>query len=148
MISRPKASRLVVGVWLRSLTGHYVAMQEGNKLFKVECTGCIEAGNKPESFPPTGGKLRAVDDQKDISRSESGSLVAIEKSMILRKALPERSCLFYQSNLISRLGTIQRGCQQAVVAYAGNPAIAAYLIRMNSEEFGQRQVVGHSASFL
>ena len=105
-------------------------------------SGVGHLGGGPKRCQP-----RAVDGQKRVRRRESGPLVAVDKGMVLGQALPERGRFLHQIGVVASLWAIERRLQQSRIAHPRLPAIALDLIGMHGQDFGEREVIAHFASF-
>lgn len=91
---------------------------------------------------------QAVDREKGIGRGEGDALVAVDEGMVLREAFPKGRRFLDEVGVITGLRAEQGGFEQAEVADASGAAVAFYLVVVDGERFGKREVIGHSASFL
>ena len=69
------------------------------------------------------------------------------KGMVWSQALPESGRFLHQIGVVARLWAIERRLQQSRIAQPRRPAIALDLIGMHGQDFGEREVIAHFASF-
>ena len=74
--------------------------------------------------------------RKVLRRGESRTLVAVDKGMVLREALPERCGLLDQVGVITGLRSVEGGFQQPLIPDTMGAAIAFDLVGMHSQHFG------------
>ena len=87
-----------------SVVNRHVFPQPCRQAAERECSGLMEANDKGICGVGLRRDADAVDRQKGIGNGKSGTLVAINKRVILAKAFPERCRLCDQISIIAGLG--------------------------------------------
>ena len=128
--------------------GRHVVAQPWDKLVEAELVRFVEVGNENIGLLGIRRETRAVDGQKSVRGGESSPLVAVNKRMVLREALPERGGFLDQIGVMPGLRPVESGFEQPGIPDTLGPAVAFDLIGMHGQHFGHGEVVRHSASFL
>ena len=108
----------------------------------------VQTGNEGVGLSGVGRELCAVDRQKRVRRGKGGALVAVDERMVLGQTLPQRGGFLDEIGVVAGLRPIERRLQKAGVPNAVRSAVPLNLIRVNGENFRQREIVRHFASFL
>src|SRR5579871_2980793 len=135
--------------WRRRIgIGRGVVAQPGRQLLKAQLICVVEAGEELDRFLRVRIQTHSVDGQENVPGRESGPLVAIDKRMVLRKALPKRGSFLNQIGVVPGLRPVKSGFQQPGIADAVRAAVALNQVGVQGEYFGKGKKLAHSASFL
>lgn len=77
--------------------------QPGNKLVETELVCLVKRGHEVVRFLSAGRELRAIDGEKRICGGKSRALVAVEKRVALRQALPQRGGFLDEAVVVTGL---------------------------------------------
>ena len=108
----------------------------------------VQSADEREGRIREGVYPHSVHQKKCEGRSEGHSLVPVDERVVLSQALPQRGCLLDQVRIVARLGTKERRFQQSGISHSRRSAVAFDLVSVNGQDFGHREEVRHSASFL
>src|ERR1700682_5614545 len=99
-------------------------MQPGDKFREAEGIRLIEASDEEVRGRGISGEFNSVDREKGYHRSKRGALVAVDKGMILAKALPECRRLFEHFCVITGLRAVEGRFQLPGITHAVAATVA------------------------
>src|ERR1022692_1381445 len=130
------------------LLGRGIRMQPGDNLREAEGICLIKASDEEVHGRGLSGEFNSVDREKGNHRSKRHALVAVDKGMILAKALPECRRLFEHVCVITGLRAIKGRFQLPRITHAVAATVALNLILVDGQHFDDGKKLAHSASFL
>lgn len=86
--------------------------EPGDETVEAELVGFVECGNERVSLLGVRRQSRAIDGEKGVRSSECRALVAVDKGMILREALPQRCRFLNQVGVITGLRPEEGGFEE------------------------------------
>lgn len=129
-------------------TNRDVAPHPRHDLAEPESPGFVDSHYEGEGVVGIRGPWRVIEREKRVGGGERRALVAVNKRMVLTKALPESGCLLDQIRITTGLWAVERCFQQAVIANSAGPALPLDLVLVQGENLDEGEAVGHLASFL
>jgi hypothetical protein len=128
----------------------HITAQPRGKLVEAELVCFVKGGNKNVGLLGVRRETCTVDCEKSIRGSESCALVAVDKRMVLREALPERRGFSDQVGIITGLRPVEGGFQQPLIPDALGAAISAVrtLTRRHGDFRGAEGVTRQDRSIL
>ena len=118
-----------------------VCAEPGGEVYKSKIARFVKSGDETISRFGVGGDAGAVNGKKGVGRGEGRPLVTVDERMVLREAFPQGGRFLDQVRIIAGLRPVEGGFEQAGIADTGRSAVALDLVVMDSERFGERQII-------
>ena len=125
-----------------------MAAQPWNKLIEVELVRIIKGEDENGGLLGIRQEAYTIDGEESVHGGESGPLVAVDKWMVLCKALPKSGGFFDKVCVITGLRSEESCFKNAWISHAVGAAVVLNLICMYGQNFRCGEVIGHSANFL